>query len=90
MATAKVTAKAKAPAGTATVNTATPQHSTFLALGVELLGVGFFTLLAGISDDAGKVMVTLMAGFWLIYLVTNGPLISKLGNGLSAISDQAS
>jgi SLT domain-containing protein len=53
-----------------------------ITLAVEMLGVGLFALLAGIDRDAGKVMVTIMGGLWLIYAITNDKVITGLGNAL--------
>jgi hypothetical protein len=61
-----------------------------LIVGVELLGVGLLTLLAGASDDAGNIVVVFMLGLWLIYMVTNPGTIAGLGRGLDNVAAQAS
>jgi len=76
-----------------TTTTATTQAkssgNTLLEVGVELLGVGLLTLVAGISDETGKIIVMIMAGFWMIYLVGPGaPVISRLGADFSAAAKQ--
>jgi hypothetical protein len=63
--------------------------NVFLVVGVELLGVGLFTLLAGASDDAGNIVIIFMLGLWLIYLVTNPGVIAGLDRGLQNITQQA-
>lgn len=40
-------------------------NELIITTAVELLGVGAFTLLAGISDDMGSVMVVIMWGIVL-------------------------
>lgn len=61
-----------------------------LILGVELVGVGLLTLLAGISNDVGNIIVLLMIGFWLIYLIVDSTVIGGIGNMLDNIAKQAS
>ena len=71
--------------------TASPEgHSVIVTLAVELLGVGVFTLLAGISNDVGKIMVIFMVGFWLIYALTTSSVIAHLGAALGSVANQAS
>jgi|SRR5580698_3307783 hypothetical protein len=74
-----------ANAGGAT-ETLTYNHDIFIVLAIELLAVGLFTLLAGISNDVGKLMVILMIGLWAIYLVTTSSVISGLGSALGKIA----
>jgi len=38
---------------------------------VQLLGVGALALLAGVSDEVGKIIVVIMAGIMLIWLMTH-------------------
>lgn len=72
-----------------TTSQAKNSGNTLLAVGAELLGVGLLTLVAGISDETGKIIVMIMAGFWLIYLVGPGaPEIAKLGSDFSAVTKQ--
>lgn len=66
-----------------------PTHSTILVIAVELLAVGLFTLMAGISNEWGKIVVLFMVGLWLIYLITSFSVISRLGSGLQNIAQQA-
>jgi hypothetical protein len=63
--------------------------NTFLIVGVELLGVGLLTLLAGASDDAGNIVIIFMVGLWLIYMVTNPGVISGLSSSLQDVTKQA-
>lgn len=49
---------------------------------VQLLGVGIFAIIAGISDELGKVMVVIMAGILLGWLLLHtsqfAALVAKL------------
>lgn len=49
---------------------------------VELIGVSLLAILAGISDDMGKVIVVLMWGFLLGWLLLN---TAQLGNMVKAL-----
>jgi hypothetical protein len=51
-----------------------------LAVGVELLGVGLLTILAGASDEAGNTVVVFMLGLWLIYMIVDSSVIEGIGN----------
>lgn len=57
-----------------------------MMVGLEILAVGIFTVLAGISKDFGKIVITLMVGFWLIYMVTNASVIAGVGNAFSKVA----
>lgn len=48
----------------------------------ELIGVGIMSLLAGISDEMGTVVVIVMAGFLLGWLLLNS---AKLGGVLKGL-----
>jgi hypothetical protein len=60
-----------------------------LTVGIELLGVGLLTLLAGASDEAGNIVVIFMVGLWLIYMVSDPTVIAGMGRVLSNVSSQA-
>lgn len=64
----------------------TPKRSAaseaMLEVMLESLAVGVFTLIAGVSADAGKLALVFMSGFWLIYLITNASVIQKLESAL--------
>lgn len=66
-----------------------PRHSIVLVIAIELLAVGLFTLLAGISDEWGKIMVIFMVGLWLIYSVTTFNVLERLGLSLNNVASQA-
>jgi len=43
-------------------------------IGIDLVGVGVIVFLAGLSPDAGKMMIALSSGLWLIYLMSRGSI----------------
>lgn len=49
---------------------------------VELVGVAVFTMLAGVSDDMGSVMVVLMWGILLGWMLLH---TTELGNMVKAL-----
>lgn len=55
-----------------------------LQLSLELLAVSLFTLMAGASDEMGRLMILFMVGFWLIYLIQNSKVIAGLERMLEA------
>jgi hypothetical protein len=74
---------------TATATNSKTQGEGILALAFEAVAVGIITLIAGINDDMGKAMVTVMVGIWLIYMMTNNAVISSLGNFVSTVTGNA-
>lgn len=59
---------------------------TFLIVGVEGISVALLTLVAGISDEVGTWVIIIMAGFWLIWLITNSGTVSRISNTFANIS----
>lgn len=49
-----------------------------LTVAVEGLAVGVFTLIAGINDQVGSLMVTFMVALWIIFLITNSGVVSRI------------
>jgi hypothetical protein len=64
--------------------------ATILAVGVELLGVGLLTVLAGASDEAGNVVLIFMIGLWLIWMISDAGVVTGIGNALQNVASQAS
>lgn len=66
------------------------QSDILLALIVEGVGIGFLTLLAGISEDVGTVLVVFMVGLWLLFLVNHqgiqGYVTNLFGNIQGALN----
>lgn len=67
----------------------TSPTNTILAVGVELLGVGLLSLLAGASNEAGSIVVIFMLGLWLIFLITDSRVVAGFGNALANVANQA-
>lgn len=61
---------------------AQPGHDIVVTTAVELVGVGLFGILAGVSDDMGTVMVVIMWGILLGWLLTH---TTDLGNMVKAL-----
>jgi hypothetical protein len=59
-----------------------PGNSLVITTAVELLGVGVFTLLAGISDDMGALMVVIMWGIVLGWALLHTNELSNMVKGL--------
>jgi hypothetical protein len=57
-------------------------HSLLITTLAELVGVSILAILADTSDTVGKVAVALMAGWLLIFLMTNAPFINSLTSKL--------
>jgi len=60
--------------------------STILVIGLELGAVALFTFVAGVSDDAGTIMVVIMIGLWLLYMVNDSQVIAGISNAIGNIS----
>lgn len=46
-------------------------HSIVAQLAVELIGVGVMSIAASFGEGIGKVMLTIMIGFFILWLLTN-------------------
>jgi hypothetical protein len=45
---------------------------------VELVGISLLALLASVSDDIGKLVVTIMAGVAVLWCLTHTDYLSKI------------
>jgi hypothetical protein len=59
-------------------------HSHLIAFGGEFLFIGLLALLAGVSDDAGKVILALLAVLWLVYITFNIDLIQRFFDAITS------
>lgn len=75
--------------GGASTAAGTAAHPTLVVVAVELLAVGLFTLLAGISNDVGTIVVLFMVGLWLIFLITDSQTVAGIGSALTTIANGA-
>jgi hypothetical protein len=55
-----------------------------IQLGLELLAVSLFTLIAGASNEVGTLVVLFMGGMWMIYLIENSKVIAGLEKAMEA------
>lgn len=55
-----------------------PQHDALISLLVQFLGVGAFALIAGTSDEMGRIVVILMAGFMIVWALSHTDLLQRL------------
>ena len=53
-------------------------NSPIAVVTVELVGISLLALLASVSDDIGKLIVTLMVGIAILWLITNTAFLSKI------------
>ena len=59
-----------------------PGNDLVITTAVELLGVGVFTILAGVSDDLGQVMVVIMWGILLGWFLLHTSEFAKMVGSL--------
>lgn len=59
-----------------------PGNDIVITTAVELLGVGVFTILAGVSDDLGQVMVVIMWGILLGWFLLHTTEFAKMVGSL--------
>ena len=57
-----------------------------IQLGLELLAVSLFTLIAGASNEVGTLVLLFMVGMWMIYLIENSKIIAGLEKAMEAAS----
>lgn len=53
----------------------TSGHEVFVVLLAEFVGIGILAVIADSSDNLGKIAVALMAGWFLIFVITNAPIV---------------
>jgi hypothetical protein len=66
----------------ATTTAKQPGSDVVITTAFELIGIGVMTLLAGISDDVGSIVVIVMVGFLLGWLLLNSSELSGWLKGL--------
>lgn len=57
--------------------TAQPGNDIVVTAAFSLIGVGLLSLLAGISDSVGHVVVIVMVGFLIAWMLANTGTLSK-------------
>lgn len=73
--------------GTAPAVKRPASSEAIMTLGLEILAVGIFTVMAGISHDMGTIVIIFMVGFWLIYMITDSAVIAKIGAALTTVAE---
>lgn len=58
-----------------------------LQVAVEVVGVGLIAILAGSSDDAGKLCVMFMVGLWGVFMISNPSIIQKIASFPEAVAN---
>jgi hypothetical protein len=61
----------------ATKNSKQPGYDIVVTSAFELIGVGLLSLIAGISDQMGTIVVIVMAGFVIGWLIINSGTLEK-------------
>lgn len=56
----------------------TPQHSIFVVMIAELIGIALMALLADLNEGLGKVLMYVMVGWLLLWLMLNAKQIQGL------------
>lgn len=64
------------------MTSANPGTQLLATVGVELFGVGVFTVIAGFSEDVGNIMVIIMVGILLGWMLLNTTELEKLAGKL--------
>lgn len=62
-----------------------PDSNAILAVALELIAIGTFTLIAGINHDFGSLMIIFMVGLWLIFLIQESSMISHLESLITTV-----
>lgn len=53
-------------------------HHAYVALIGEAIGVTVLAIIADMNDDAGKIVVAIMAGWFLLFLMIQAPVLAQL------------
>lgn len=64
--------------GTTAASLRSPDSNAILAVALELIAVGTFTLIAGVNKDFGSLVIIFMVGLWLIFLIQESTLVARL------------
>lgn len=54
-----------------------PGYDVVVTTAVELIGVGLLTLLAGVSNNMGNIVIIVMVGFLIGWLIANSGTLEK-------------
>jgi hypothetical protein len=59
-----------------------PIHNIIVTVAIELIGVGLLALLAGISDEIGRIIVIIMVGIAIVWALSHTSLLSDMTSKL--------
>ncbi len=66
--------------------TRTGGSALIVALAMEFLAVGVFTVVAGTDDRVGSVVLIFVVGLFLLFLVTNDKVVSGLADAITLLA----
>lgn len=55
-----------------------PGHDIVATMLVEIMGVILFTIIAGMNDDLGSVLVVVMWGLFLLWCLSHTPQLAEM------------
>ena len=70
------------PTASPTILSQGSAHSLFVTLAAEMTGVAVLAVFADMSDELGGIAVALMGGWFLLFLMTNAPILATLESKL--------
>lgn len=53
-------------------------HSTVLLVGIELVFGGILVILAGVSDQVGKMVTIFLVALWVTYMVIHPEVFTRI------------
>lgn len=69
--------------------TADEVTSNLLALGLEVLFLGIVIIIAGISDEIGKLVSIFMFGLFMVFLVAHPQVFARFTQVIGTVGKQA-
>ena len=64
-------------------------HSTVLLIGLELLFGGILVILAGVSDQTGKMVTIFLVALWITYMVIHPAVFTRIGAAIQTAGTNA-
>lgn len=64
-------------------------HSTVLLVGIELMFAGLLVILAGVSDQVGKMVTIFLVALWITYMVIHPEVFTRIGAAIGAAGASA-
>lgn len=63
----------------------TPAHDTLKTLGFEVLFAGILIVIAGTSDNAGKMVAWFAGGLWLVFMVAHPEVFTRINDSVNGV-----